>query len=55
MVADYLILGAGVTGLSAGVELQDAAIVVLMMVIGMIMFYTCYILKTPKSRQALRQ
>jgi protoporphyrinogen oxidase len=28
MIADYLILGAGVTGLSAGVELKDAAVVV---------------------------
>lgn len=28
MVSDYLILGAGVTGLSAGVELEDAAIVI---------------------------
>lgn len=28
MVADYLILGAGVTGLAAGVELEDAAIVI---------------------------
>src|SRR5688500_13796289 len=28
MIADYLILGAGVTGLSAGVELKDAAVVI---------------------------
>ena len=67
MVSEYLVLGAGVTGLAAGVELKESAIVLektalpedlfapnaLMVDIGTIMFYIYYILKTRKYKQGL--